>query len=66
VTPDNRLMVLLSGTKYSMHQKIAGKSFVSFSENGIEFTDTLPVAIEELFYRIKFYYPFVGGKKRFV
>ncbi len=63
VTPDNRLMVLMSGTKYSGHQKIAGKSFVSFSENGIEFTDPLPVVIEELFNRIKFTIPLRVVKK---
>ncbi len=46
VTPDNRLMVLMGGTKIYNKRKTGGISYVSFSKNGLEFSDPVPVVFE--------------------
>jgi hypothetical protein len=47
VTPDNKLMVLMGASKYFRKIKVSAISFVSFSKNGRDFTDPVPVNIED-------------------
>jgi hypothetical protein len=47
VTPDNKLMVLIGGSKYFRKIKVGAISYVSFSKNGLDFTDPEAVNIED-------------------
>ena len=47
VTPDNKLIVLMGGTKYLRKIKVGAISYVSFTNNGHDFTDPVTINIED-------------------
>lgn len=46
ITPDNRLMVIIGGSDYDKLQLNGRQPHVSFSEDGVHFTDPIPVVVD--------------------
>lgn len=47
ITPDGRLMLLVSGIEWKATSMTTQETFVSFSEDGINFSDLMPVVLED-------------------
>jgi hypothetical protein len=56
--PDGRLMLLISGIKWENDKNINQSNFVSFSKDGIDFSDPIEVIIDE---EIKSQWDFIGS-----